>query len=244
MKYLWANILGALIFAGVNLAVFVLKKDKFKVIRNIALVVICIILLSFKTIEYAYYQIMGMHHKVPMELSQIAYFLFPISYLVSRKTQKMLPIGAFTALLAGVFFNVGWIASAKTFFERDTVYQLITASVFHNALYFGGMLVLSTIKLPSKQFWHMPIGLAQIVCWHYLMHAVLVNDKDVVLKNVCEAKILDYVWPNISQNTIFVVTYYVVVLLGLGVLIALFYYSNYLFNKNNTIGKIEECNYS
>lgn len=229
LKYLWANILGAVIFIAINIVVFILKKDKFRIVRKRILVVVCIVLFSYKTVEYIYYQIIGMHYKVPMEFSQIAYFVFPLSVLLSKKTKALLPIGSFIAILSGMFFSLSWIASAKTFFERDTVYQLITATVFHFSLYFGGMTVLTSIKLPEKKAWQLPVGIGLIVGWHYLMHALVDNEKDVVLKNICEAKILDFVFPEISKNTAFVASYYIVVFGALAGLIALFYYLNRRF---------------
>ncbi len=231
LRYLWANILGAFLFAGINIAVFVLKKDKYKVVRGIALLVVCIVLISYKAVEYTYFQIIGMNYKVPLEFSQVAYFLFPISVFVSKKTKALLPIGAFSAILAGLFFNLGWIASAKTFFERDTVYQLITATVFHNALYFGGMVALTTIRMPIKNFWHLPVGVGAITGWHYLMHYIVDNEKDIILKSICEAKILDFVFPAISNKVWFISLYYTVVFVLVAGLMALFYAANQRFTK-------------
>jgi hypothetical protein len=229
LKYLWANILGAILFTGINIAVFVLKREKFKSIRKVILLIVCIVLLTYKTAEYAYYQIIGMNYKIPMEFSQAAYFVFPLSVFLSKKTKALLPIGSFIAILSGMFFAFSWILSAKTFFERDTVYQLITATVFHYSLYFGGMTVLTTSKLPDKKPWQLPLGVGVIIGWHYLMHAVVDNDKDVILKNICEAKILDFMFPGISGNTAFKIIYYILIAAVFFGLIVLFYYLNRRF---------------
>ena len=231
LKYLWANLLGAVLFTGVNIAVFLLKKDGYKGVRKIVLFVLCIILITYKTIEYSYYQVIGMHSKLPMEFSQAAYFVFPLSVFMSKKTKALLPIGSFIAILSGMFFAFSWILSAKTFFERDTVYQLITATIFHYSLYFGGMIVLTTVKLPDKAPWQLPVGVGLLVGWHYLMHALVDNDKDVILKNICEAKIFDFIFFKISENTAFIIIYYISIMTVFFGLIVLFYYLNRRFTN-------------
>lgn len=231
LKYIWANILGAVLFASVNIAVFLLKKDKYRLVRKTILVVLAIVMLTYKTVEYSYYQIVGMTYKVPVEFSQVAYFVFPISVIMSKKSKALLPIGSFIAILSGMFFALSWILCAKTFFERDTIYQLITATIFHYSLYFGGMVVLTSIRLPAKKSWQLLIGVGVIVGWHYLMHALVNNDKDIILKNICEAKILDLTFDNINKTATFYSVYYACIFIALFGLMALFYVLNYKFTK-------------
>lgn len=230
-KYIWANISAAIVLIGLTTGVFLLKGEKHKNARRLVLLIICTLLIVYKTIEYAYYQVVGMRYKIPMEFSQVAYFIFPLSVFLSKKTKALMPVSAFCAIIAGFFYDLSWIVSAKTFFERDTIYQMLSSMLWHNILYFGGMLVLTNEKLPLKQSWQLPIGVAGIVGWHYLMHALVDNDRDIILKTICEGSILDSVMPSVANKPIIIGLYYTALMITLFGSFIAFYAANNAFTR-------------
>jgi len=231
-KYIWANTFAAIVLISLTAITFLFKGQKLKNSRRLVLLIICSVLFIYKVLQYSYYQLIGMHHMVPMEFSQIAYFLFPLSVFLSKKTKALLPVGTFCAILAGFFYNFSWIVSAKTFFERETIYQMITAFIFHNILYFGGMLVLTNEKMSIKQFWQLPLGVTGIIGWHYLMHALVDNNRDIILKSICEAEILNNIMPSIAENSLIIGLYYTIAIMTLFGSFFAFYRFNRAFTKN------------
>lgn len=238
-KYVWANISAGIFFICITAGVFLLKGDRHKKKRRLILLIICAVLFVYKTIQYIYYQAAGNRNFVPMEFSQVAYFIFPISIFLSRKTKALMPVSVFCAIIAGFFYNLSWMVSAKSFFERDTVYQMITGFVFHNILYFGGMLVITNEKMPIKRSWQLPLGVAGIIGWHYLMHALVDNDRDIVLKSICEADILHTVMPTIADKPIILSLYYTLAITLLFGAFWAFYAANKAFNRSISINNVE-----
>lgn len=227
---------GLLIFCVLVLTtilVFCVLHGKKRATR-IVLLVISAIVLSYKSCEYLYYKIIGLYYKVPIEFSQIAYFIFPISVFLSKKTTLLQPFATFCAIMAGLFYDINWIFSPQSFIAEGSAFSLTVALICHNALYLGGMLMLTNNKMPAHKFWQLPVGTLSIIAWSYSVSYVVKYPDTVILKSICEGDLFATLIPAIATSLAAKIIYYTIMIFMFSLCIAVFYYVNYKCTKNIT----------
>lgn len=236
-----AGLLVLFVLILATVLVFSVLRGKNRVVR-IILLIISTVILSYKSCEFLYYKIIGLHYKVPVEFSQIAYFVFPISVFLSKKTTFLQPFATFCAIMAGLFYDLNWIFFPQNFIAESSAFSLGVALVCHNGLYFGGMLTLTNRKMPARTFWQLPLGTLLIIAWSYLASYMVGYPDTVILKSICEGDLFAALVPAIATSLAAKLVYYFIAILLFSGCIALFYCINHKFTKYITIDlELKDC---
>lgn len=167
-EYWWAGLLIFLLFVFLNLAVFMLR-DKPGVSYRIAWF-IAVYLLIYKICEYTYFQAIGEHLRIPVEISAVSYLLY--GFFVTFKFRKSELFALFIAVFAGLFYSLAfWISPDSYISSIDTKYLFAMAVINHHLLYFGGMLILAnTRREPLKNAWQLPVGFGALLGYSRLIY--------------------------------------------------------------------------
>ncbi len=169
-KYWWLALIQFLIFIGINVLI-VLLRDKPDVGSNISRA-IAFFLLTYKIVEYVYWQCIGEHLKIPLEFSALSYFIYSIVIIFNIKKGK--PFAVLVALLTGLLYNVSLFVSPDSFIlAKDNNFSLITAMFNHTILYFGSMLTLigAKEKYDVRKLWTCFVGVICMIGYAWIIYA-------------------------------------------------------------------------
>jgi len=166
--YWWAGLLVLVLFAAINVAVFLLR-NKPKVSYTIAWCIACY-LLCMKIGEYTYWQVIGLHYKFPVEFSALSYFFFGITVTFRLKKVQQFPLWA--AFMAGTMYSVAfWIAPDSFVYNTDPPFWVWLAFCNHHLLYFGAMLMIANVtRLEAKAWWQQVVGGLACVGYSWIIY--------------------------------------------------------------------------
>ncbi len=226
--YWWVSLIVALFFGGVNVAIFIPLRGKVKLCQKIVTIV-CAVLLAYKIGYYTFYQIMGAGwNKFPVEYSAVTYFVFTL--IVLTKREKLMPFGIFSAILSGLMYCISFIVAPAQFVPpHNSIYELITACINHNALYFCGMLLLLYVKpLNKKLWWEIPVGVGVFAAYAALLkHTVLVGlNVETIIYEVSSGDIIARFVSALIGKWYYYIWYYPVLILLISVLSIAFFKLN------------------
>jgi hypothetical protein len=132
-------VLGLLWFILMTFIIFVMLK-KSKSFVEITLFLIAISLIVIKTIEFSLHWINGDFTKMPVEFSQISYFLFGFTILF--RLNRIKPYVIFAAFFSGISYLIVFPFFTDYFFSTRGFETTILALINHTLLYIGGMLMM------------------------------------------------------------------------------------------------------
>ncbi|MCL2630045.1 MAG: hypothetical protein FWD49_00810 [Firmicutes bacterium] len=223
MIYLFSLLL-ILIFIGLNLAVFGIFKDNKKA-SKILLYSSAIFFLTYKITEYIYWQIVGLHHKVPIEFSAISYFVFSLAVLTNKK--PLINFAVFCAPVAGFFYFLTGIATPAIYlFENDGTFLFIMATFNHALLYLSGLTLLITHKLDRHYIRQAPLFTGISVGYAFFMRWLINPQGSYVILDLAEGNLFNGIIDS-SAISGFYAIYYV----GLFALLAGFFFIVYFINR-------------
>lgn len=229
-QYWWLGLLMFLIFVGLNVIVFLLRKNpslSYAVSYTIALY-----LLIFKTVEYTVYQIMGDHLNLPVEFSTISYFVFGIAVVFKLKKIDQFPV--FTAILAGMIYGLAfWVSPDSYIIDKISTFDLVMAAINHYSMYFAGMLMLANCrKYSPKYVWQFAIGVGLFVGYSYLIYLCTPymqrpNAKIPIIIQITDCSILNW----LSKDLVIVPWMKAVYYVCCGFALCTFFACYYLLNR-------------
>lgn len=186
MEYRWFTILLLVIFIlFIIFAIFVRKK---RIIAWI-LIFLAAIILTRKTIEFAYYGLTNTG-TYPIEISHISYFVFGV-IILSGVTKLYFTAGIF-ALLSGLGYIVAGVASPQTVINSLPTHLFIMGIISHMILLLGGILVLFDFTKYSKKYFYFPlIGLCLVLLLAYLVDNKYLYPNATGLDNLVVIKLIN-----------------------------------------------------
>lgn len=231
-QYWWAGLLIMILFIGLNLGVFFLRKRP-DISYAIAYTIACYLLI-YKTIEYIYWQAIGLHIKIPVEFSAMSYFLFGI--FITFKIKKFDQFPVFAAILAGTMYSVTfWIAPDSHVAGGESPFLSAMAVVNHHLLYFAGMLMLANVrKFSYKNAWQHVLCTGVLVGYSWLIYSLTSYAEQVgkpILIEITDGSILNYLATNGSIPTWILPIYYIACVILFGALVCGFYSLNNICAK-------------
>jgi hypothetical protein len=132
-------ILGLTWFIIMTSLVFImLKKSKQTV--EITVFAISVLLIVIKTVEFSIHWISGDFTKMPVEFSQISYFLF--GFTVIFKLNRVKPYAIFAAFFSGISYMIVFPFFTQYFVSTRGLVTTILALINHTLLYVGGILLM------------------------------------------------------------------------------------------------------
>ena len=234
--YWWAGLAVFILFVGLNVAVFALRKKpelSYKIAYGIAF-----FLILYKTSEYIYWQAVGQHLKVPVEFSAVSYFLFGLTTVFRIK--KLDALGVFCGFLAGMFYSVASWVSPDSFVNsglEESIFLFVMAIINHHALYFGSIPMMANVRRfkIKESWWCILIGVAVMIGYSWLMHLFTPYTElygKLIFIRVTDGSILNYLFPALNVTPLFTAIYLVVVSVVFAFLLLFFYSLNgYLAKK-------------
>ena len=232
--YWWLALIVLLIFVGLNLTVFFLRKNprlSYAISYTIALY-----LLLYKIGEYTVWQILGYRMKFPVEFSAMSYVVYSI--FVTFRLRKIDAFAVFTAILAGVIYELSWIVSPDGHVgTSENTFLSVMAVINHTLLYFGGIMMLSNCRHydVKKTFYQLFIGVGALVGYSWIIHLftdyTAVSGKPIIIQ-ITDGSVLNYVFeqPSIGMT----IGYFVGAIVLLLLIMAGFYFLNYKTSKVRT----------
>ena len=210
MEFWWASLIVAVLFVVNNVLIFTVFKGKRELCHR-TVVLCCIFILAYKVIYYTYMQIIGAGwSKFPVEYSALTYFLFTI--VVFTKCDKLMPFAIFSAIVAGVAYNLSFIFSVNSFLPPDEpIFEYVFAWLNHSLLYFCGMLLLLYVQpLDKRLWWEIPLGVAVFAGYAAIMENTVLKEvnMETVIYALATGNVIDYVAPALNGKWYFYIWYY------------------------------------
>ena len=175
-------------------------------------------LLVYKTAHYLLYCTVLDHtwsKLVPVEISQVSYFLWPIAYLSGNKWIR--DSGRFIALFAGLVQLVALAVSPQSFVATvDLTYVSLVESTFVHYILFATALISITCieEIEVENLWQTQLGLFIVLMWGvlaaYTWRFDHVNGKpeNIMFLHECVLpKELIALWPWLGRGHNFIIPY-------------------------------------
>ena len=233
--YWWLALIVLAMFVGLNLVVHFLRNNprlSYTIAYSIALY-----LLIYKIGEYTVWQALGYRMKFPVEFSAMSYVAFSI--FVTFRLKKIDAFGVFTAILAGVIYEMSWIISPDGHVGvSENHFLSVMAIVNHTLLYFGGMLMAANCRTydVKKTVWQLFIGVGVLIGYSWLIHLFTdyskVSGKPIIIM-ITDGSVLSYVTDNIT--TLWTTLY----MIGAVILLCLIIAGFYLLNNKTSKARIK-----
>jgi hypothetical protein len=131
----------------INTIAFGLLKSQPKTMR-FAVIVICVVLFTYKSIEYGIQIASGNLSKIPVEFSAITYLLFGITFIFSIRILK--PFVTFAAFISGFGYLIVFPFIFNFLVSVNGLYTTMVALMSHSLLYVGSLLVMKLEILPKS----------------------------------------------------------------------------------------------
>ena len=147
---LWLVLITCIIFLMLNMSKSWVDKIVF---------VVAMLLIIIKTSEFSIYWISDDFTKMPVEYSQISYFLF--GFTVIFKLKRLKPYAIFAAFFSGISYLLIFPFFTEYFFGTRGVPTTLLAVMNHSFLYMGGMLLMRDETYDRKY-------VKKIVIWSYI----------------------------------------------------------------------------
>lgn len=230
--YWWLALIVLAMFAGLNVLVHYLRNNP-RVSYAIAYT-IALYLLIYKIGEYTVWQALGYRMKFPMEFSAVSYVVFSI--FVTFRLKKADAFAAFTAILAGVIYEISWIVSPDGHVGvSENSFLSVMAIVNHTLLYFGGILLSSNCRHYSakKTFWQIILGVGVLVGYSWIIYLFTpyryaYETKPIIIM-ITDGTVTSYVSDSPSAGL--QIGYYIGAAILLCLIVAGFYFLNYKTTK-------------
>jgi hypothetical protein len=132
---------------SINVLAFVLLKSRPMIIKSI-IITISLVLVIYKTTEYALQIASGNLSKIPVEFSAVTYILFGLTFLFSIKALK--PFVTFAAFLSGFGYLIVFPFISDFLVTTNGFETTLVALVSHSLLYLGSLLVMKLELLPAS----------------------------------------------------------------------------------------------
>lgn len=167
IQYIFVTVLSSLLLVVTTPLVLIKLKGRRELAEKIVFGICCFILI-YKCIHFAMYCTIynkKINDQLPLEVSAISYFLFPISYLTGCKWTK--DVSRFVAFMAGFIEIVATIVSPKSFITSGMSYFTFIESIFmHYSLFLGSLICITRIEvLPVKKVHIASAGFFALVIW-------------------------------------------------------------------------------
>lgn len=209
-----------LIFSTLLTYIF-LKLSKPKV--NWIVFIIAILLISIKTIEFSVHWINGDFSKMPVEFSQISYFLF--GFTVLFKLERIKPYTIFASFFSGISYMIVFPFFTDYFIESRGLITTLLALLNHSLLYIGGTLLMREKKYES-------IYIRKIIFWSYIfvlyslsMRFLLkIDDPTLFIYLLLDAKFLNQIELNRVFSIILFISYHLMIFVIFAICVNLYYH--------------------
>ena len=234
MKYWWLALLIVAIFAAETYLVWLMRNNRKACM--ITLMVISSILLTYKTVEFAYYRIAnkGLY---PVEFSHITYFVLGVTVCFGIK--KMRAFAGICSVLAGFGYVIAACFSPDSIItEASAVYYIPLAIIQHEVLWFAGCLLLFNVDRYSiKDIWVPLVGvLAMIVfsilVWKEVIYKDFVEHDNMIIIKIITGRIVEYLIG--AENLTVakqVITAVVLIIAAVGIFVSFYFINNAVFKK-------------
>lgn len=235
MKYWWVSLTIIVVAALMILFTWLLRKDR--KLGMIILVALSAVLLVYKSIRFG---LQRPEHKYPIEFSHLSYFILGATMVVGVK--KLRPFAGLCAFISGLGFVLAGIFSpAPMVVDASTKFSWIESMIQHEALLFGGlMIIFNTDRYSIKDVWISIVGLAIMFIFSALVYARIIypdlldkNHDNMVIIFIMNGTILKYLMPAGSTVPIALRVFTIIgeaILLGL-VLWAFYFVNNKCYDK-------------
>ena len=240
--YWWLALLVLLAFAGLNVVVRLLRNNP-RLSYAIAYT-IAVYLLIYKIGEYTVWQILGhveslsgynpaYQMKFPVEFSAMSYVVYSI--FVTFRLKKIDAFAVFTAILAGVIYEISWIVSPDGHVGvSENHFLSVMAVINHTLLYFGGILLASNCRSfeVKKTVWQLLIGVAALIGYSWIIHLFTpytdAMGKPIIIM-ITDGSVLSYVAKDPSVGL--KIGYFIAAAILFSLIVAGFYFLNYKTSK-------------
>lgn len=238
MEVIWFPIL---LICLLTFFIFVTVKIRSEKVVSILLLILALIILPWKIIEFSYYAITKTG-TYPIEISHISYFVFGVIVLFGIK--KLFFTAGIFSFISALGYIVGGVASPSTGMETLEFHIFIMGIISHFILLFGGLLLLFKVNKYNLREFYIPVIAFVLV----LVFAYLVNQKvlypeasgldNLVVIKLIKGTILSYLKLDISNVVINRIVTSLIYLLVILVIFIINLANNKIFkNKlNNTFG--------
>lgn len=120
---------------------------------------------------------------IPVEMSAVMYFLFPIAILTKNKILK--EFGVIGAFLSGFLQLITVIPMPYVYLIDNTYASLAETIVLHFLLFIGGFIYITRIEeVKIKNVWKFIMGLMVMTCWSQLANTTFLVNKTKYPPNV------------------------------------------------------------
>ena len=233
--YWWLALIVLAAFVGLNIVVYLLRNNprlSYAIAYTIAMY-----LLIYKIGEYTVWQALGYRMKFPVEFSAMSYVVFSI--FVTFRLKKIDAFAVFTAILAGVIYEMSWIISPDGHVGvSENMFLSVMAIINHTLLYFGGMIMAANCRSYSikKTVWQIFLGVGILVGYSWIIHLFtdysVVSGKPIIIM-ITDGSVLSYVSDNPSLG--FTIGY----MIGAVILLCLIIAGFYLLNSKTTKSRLK-----
>ncbi len=196
---------------------FLLSKTKKE---GLALKLVSIVLLAFKSLDYIVTNIEG-HIAIPVEISTVTYFLMFIVLIFNIRS--MYNVSSFFGILAGLGYYMYYIICGSSLTSL-TLKSLIKACIYHGYILIAGIYLFRENYFDRRDNHKIWTTILAMLCWAMLFYDI--NNVGTRFVYYITKPTFLYVFSNMQFNILLTLAYYTVVVVSFHFLIKLFIYVN------------------
>ncbi len=163
-------------------------------IANRLLLLLSILILVVKVIQFVYYGVTTGGGHYPVEFSTLTCIVLPIVVFADKK-HVAYPFVAYAAFISGVLFNLFFFIGQETFISlRRSELWLLLNLLIHDALFLCSLIMMGNFKFDKKIAWQLPLGAAVFVGWAFIAKYLIGYDSEIYTVRLLEGTIFNNVW--------------------------------------------------
>ncbi|MFH0767836.1 MAG: hypothetical protein ABH890_04490 [Bacillota bacterium] len=187
--------------------------------------IICLYLITYKSIEYGMNWIQGDFTKIPLEYSAISYFLFSITYLFNVKSLK--PFVTFAAFFSGINYILTFPFLGPQMVVDNGLISTLFSVANHGLLYLGSMIVMKNYVYTKESRKAILIYTFFVITYTLMMpYLITLNNSHLFIYPLLDGRMLNSAFGTNVINGLVYIPYYIFLISCYWVIISLFYKIN------------------
>ncbi len=187
--------------------------------------IICLYLITYKSVEYGINWIQGDFTKIPLEYSAISYFLFSIAFLFNVRNLK--PFVTFAALLSGIIYIVTFPFLGPSMVVDNGITLTLFSIFNHGLLYLGGVIVMKNYLQAKKSRKGILIYTFFVITYTLVMPLLFdLNREHLFIYLLLEGTMFNNLFGVVIIKGFVYIPYYIILITGYWFIISLFYKIN------------------
>ena len=184
-------------------------------------------ILIYKTVYFILENVQG-NVSIPIEISNISYFLLPI--IILFRVRKLYSVGAFFGIMAGLGFFLFYIVAGFTVEEFFTTQELLIMCFCHGYLLITGLYLFQNYKFENTEKPRIWITIFAMLCWSLVFYNIEMRGITFIHYIIKPEFLL--VFDNMSLNILLMALYYSVLVTAFAFVVKAFFAINHRQKKH------------